>query len=149
MPTPTLTQSLLIALIQAILVVIFIFVVVPLTIFAERKVLGHIQDRLGSTRIAGHLTGLTGWMNRGMWKMGKVPVLSYWRGLPGLVGDILKMLLKEDILPTKSDKFVFWIDRWLYGDILVSEAATGYLPTKTSTAASTNPKGVTLGVTVF
>ncbi len=109
MPTPTLTQSLLIALIQAILVVIFIFVVVPLTIFAERKVLGHIQDRLGSTRIAGHLTGLTGWMNRGMWKMGKVPVLSYWRGLPGLVGDILKMLLKEDILPTKSDKFVFWI----------------------------------------
>ena len=73
MPTPTLTQSLLIALIQAILVVIFIFVVVPLTIFAERKVLGHIQDRLGSTRIAGHLTGLTGWMNRGMWKMGRCP----------------------------------------------------------------------------
>ena len=106
---PTLTQSLVIALLQAILVVIFIFVVVPLTIFAERKVLGHLQMRLGSTRIAGTLTGLTGFLNRGMWNMGKVPVLSYWRGLPGLVGDIVKMIIKEDILPTKADKFVFFI----------------------------------------
>ncbi|WP_005036132.1 complex I subunit 1/NuoH family protein [Holophaga foetida] len=109
MPTISLTQSLVISLIQCVLVVVFIFVVVPLTVFAERKVLGYLQQRLGSTRIAGHLGGLTGLLNRGMWKLGKVPVLSYWRGLPGLVGDVMKMLLKEDILPTKADKFVFWI----------------------------------------
>jgi NADH-quinone oxidoreductase subunit H len=109
MPTPTLTQTLVIALLQAILVVIFIFVVVPLTVFAERKVLGYLQLRLGATRIAGSLTGLTGFLNRNMWKLGKVPVLSYWRGIPMLVGDILKMILKEDIIPAKADRFVFWI----------------------------------------
>jgi len=102
-------QSLAISIVQCILVVVFIFVVVPLTVFAERKVLGYLQQRLGSTRIAGHLGGLTGLLNRGMWKLGKVPVLSYWRGLPGLVGDIMKMLLKEDIIPSKADKFVFII----------------------------------------
>lgn len=105
----TLTQTLLIALIQAILVVTFIFVIVPLTIFAERKVLGHIQERLGSTRIASSLNGLTGWTNRTMWGMGKYPLISYWRGIPGLLGDIVKMLIKEDVRPTKADRFVFFI----------------------------------------
>ncbi|MDP2877035.1 MAG: NADH-quinone oxidoreductase subunit H [Holophaga sp.] len=109
MPTPTLTQSVLIAILQAILVVVFIFVIVPLTLFAERKVLGYLQQRLGATRIAGTLTGLSGFLNRNMWKMGKIPMLSYWRGIPMLVGDVLKMILKEDILPTKADKFVFFI----------------------------------------
>lgn len=109
MPTPTLFQSLVIAAIQAVLVVIFIFVVVPLTVFAERKVLGYLQQRLGATRIAGGHTGLTGLLNRGMWKMGKIPVLSYWRGIPMLVGDILKMILKEDVRPSKADAFVFFI----------------------------------------
>lgn len=109
MPQPTLLQSLVIALIQVILVVILIFVIVPLTIFAERKVLGHLQQRLGSTRIAGTLTGLSGFLNRWMWRMGKLPVLSYWRGLPGLAGDVLKMILKEDVRPAKADRFVFFI----------------------------------------
>jgi len=77
MPQPTLLQSLVIALIQVILVVILIFVIVPLTIFGGGKVLGHLQQRLGSTRIAGTLTGLSGFLNRWMWRMGKLPVLSY------------------------------------------------------------------------
>ncbi len=109
MPQPTLLQSLVLALIQVILIVVLIFVIVPLTVFAERKVLGHIQQRLGSTRIASGLTGLAGFLNRWMWKMGKVPVLSYWRGLPGLVGDVLKMLLKEDVRPAKADRFIFFL----------------------------------------
>ncbi len=109
MPTPTLTQSIVITLIQCLLVVIFVFVVVPLTVFAERKVLGYLQQRLGSTRVASGHVGITGWMNRGMWKWGRVPVLSYWRGIPGLVADVLKLILKEDILPAKADKFVFFI----------------------------------------
>ncbi len=109
MPTPTLTQSIVITLIQCLLVVIFVFVVVPLTVFAERKVLGHLQQRLGSTRVASGHVGFSGWMNRSMWKMGRVPVLSYWRGIPGLVGDVLKLILKEDIMPAKADKFVFFL----------------------------------------
>lgn len=109
MPQPTLIQSLVIALIQVVLVVILIFVIVPLTVFAERKVLGHIQQRLGATRIASGLTGLSGFLNRWMWRMGKVPVLSYWRGLPGLLGDVLKMIAKEDVRPAKADRFVFFL----------------------------------------
>jgi NADH-quinone oxidoreductase subunit H len=109
MPTPTLIQSLVITLIQCLLVVIFVFVVVPLTVFAERKVLGHLQQRLGSTRVASGHIGFSGWMNRRMWKMGRVPLVSYWRGIPGLVGDVLKLILKEDIMPTKADKFVFFL----------------------------------------
>jgi NADH-quinone oxidoreductase subunit H len=109
MPTPTLLQSIAITLIQCVLVVLFVFVVVPLTVFAERKVLGHIQQRLGSTRVASGHIGVTGWMNRGMWKWGRIPVLSYWRGIPGLLADVLKLILKEDIIPAKADKFVFFI----------------------------------------
>ena len=109
MPTPTLTQSLVITLIQILLVVIFVFVVVPLTVFAERKVLGYLQQRLGSTRIASGHVGLSGFLNKSMWSWGKVPVLSYWRGIPGLLADVLKLILKEDIIPAKADRFVFWL----------------------------------------
>lgn len=109
MPTPTLTQSIVITLIQCLMVVIFVFVVVPLTVFAERKVLGHLQQRLGSTRVASGHVGFSGWMNRSMWKMGRVPVVSYWRGIPGLVGDVLKLILKEDVIPAKADRFVFFL----------------------------------------
>ena len=49
----TLSQTCVMAILQALAVVIFIFIVVPLTTFAERKVLGYLQDRLGATRIAG------------------------------------------------------------------------------------------------
>jgi NADH-quinone oxidoreductase subunit H len=105
--TPTLLQTCVMAILQAIAVVVFIFIVVPMTIYAERKVLGHVQDRLGATRIAGHRVGLTGWINRTMWGLGKVPLLAYFRGLPMLVGDIAKMFLKEDIIPTKADRRMF------------------------------------------
>ena len=108
-PELSLLQTCVMAVIQALCVVLFIFIIVPLTIYAERKVLGHAQDRLGATRIAGHRVGLTGWLNRGMWRMGKVPFLSYWRGLPMLVGDIAKLFLKEDIVPTKADRAIFLV----------------------------------------
>jgi len=107
MQTMTLTQTCAMAILQAVAVVIFIFIVVPLTTFAERKVLGYLQDRLGATRIAGGHTGLTGWLNRGMWRMGKVPFLSIVRGLPMFIGDIIKLLTKEDIIPTKADRAMF------------------------------------------
>lgn len=107
MQTMTLTQTCVMAILQAIAVVIFIFIVVPLTTFAERKVLGFLQDRLGATRIAGSRNGLTGALNRGMWSMGKVPVLSIFRGLPMFIGDVIKLIVKEDIIPTKADRAMF------------------------------------------
>lgn len=109
MPTPTLIQTILMAILQIIAVVVFVFVVVPLTTFAERKVLGYIQQRLGATRIASSLNGFTGALNRGMWSLGKMPILSFFRGLPIFVADILKLLVKEDIIPTRADKAVFVI----------------------------------------
>jgi NADH-quinone oxidoreductase subunit H len=109
MPTMTLSQTCVMAILQAVAVIIFIFIVVPVTTFAERKVLGYIQDRLGATRLAGHQIGLTGWLNRNMWKMGKLPFLSILRGLPIFVGDIIKLLVKEDIVPTKADRAIFRI----------------------------------------
>ena len=105
----SLLQTCVMAVFQAIAVDIFIFIVVPLTTFAERKVLGYLQDRLGATRIAGHRIGLTGWLNRGMWRMGKLPFLSILRGLPMFVGDIIKLLVKEDIIPDKADRIMFII----------------------------------------
>ena len=109
MQTMTLTQTCVMAILQALAVVIFIFIVVPLTTFAERKVLGYLQDRLGATRIAGSRNGLTGYLNRGMWGMGKVPMLSILRGLPMFIGDIIKLLTKEDIIPDKADRAIFII----------------------------------------
>jgi NADH-quinone oxidoreductase subunit H len=109
MATLTLTQIVLMALLQGIAVVIFVFVVVPLTTFAERKVLGYIQQRLGATRLAGHLVGITGFLNRGMWRMGKLPFLSIFRGLPIFVGDIIKLLVKEDVITAKADRLIFII----------------------------------------
>jgi NADH-quinone oxidoreductase subunit H len=107
MPTMTLFQTCVMAILQAIAVVIFIFIVVPLTTFAERKVLGYLQDRLGATRIAGSRNGLTGFLNRGMWRMGKLPMISILRGLPMFIGDIIKLLTKEDIIPDKADRAIF------------------------------------------
>jgi len=103
----TLTQSIVIAIIQCVIVATFIFTLVPLTTFAERKVLGYLQQRLGATRVASGLHGITGGMNRGMWAMGKVPFLSILRGIPFFVADALKLFMKEDIVPAKADRGVF------------------------------------------
>ncbi|GLH71554.1 NADH-quinone oxidoreductase subunit H [Geothrix limicola] len=103
----TLTQTLIMGVIQILAVLIVIFIIVPLTTFAERKVIGYIQVRLGATRLAGGHVGITGPMNRIMWGMGKVPMLSILRGLPIFIADALKLITKEDIIPAKADRGVF------------------------------------------
>jgi NADH-quinone oxidoreductase subunit H len=115
MPTPmltqpiqmTLTQTLVMGLLQIVVVLIAVFMIVPLLTFAERKVIGYIQVRLGTTRLAGGHVGITGPMNRIMWGMGKVPMLSILRGLPIIIADALKLITKEDIIPAKADRGVF------------------------------------------
>ena len=103
----TLTQTLTMGLIQILAVLIAIFIMVPLLTFAERKVIGYMQVRLGATRLAGGHVGITGPLNRAMWAMGRVPVLSFFRGLPIFIADAVKLITKEDIIPAKADRAVF------------------------------------------
>ncbi len=109
MQNMTLTQSFVTAILQIVMVALFVFVAVPVIVFAERKVLGYLQLRLGYTRVAGGLHGVTGGLNRFMWWMGKLPVLSILRGLPSFIADGLKLFTKEDIVPQKADWWVYHI----------------------------------------
>lgn len=107
MTQPTLLQILVLALLQGAVVFVFVFTLVPLTTFAERKVLGYLQQRLGATRVAGGLRGITGGLNRGMWALGRAPFLSILRGLPFFIADAVKLFAKEDTVPAKADRAVF------------------------------------------
>src|ERR1035438_4409954 len=66
------------------LVIIALFpLVAGYIVLVERKVLAEFQVRLGPMRVGPH-------------------------GLLQPIADALKLLLKEDIIPTDSDKAIFW-----------------------------------------
>lgn len=72
----------------ALIYIMVIFLAVSLAVTAmnwiERKILAHMQVRLGPMRVGPH-------------------------GLLQPIADALKLLIKEDVIPEESDKVVFWM----------------------------------------
>src|SRR5712671_3338241 len=81
MPT---SPPLLISLAVTIAVIAIFPLMAGYIVLIERKVLADFQVRLGPMRVGPH-------------------------GLLQPIADALKLLLKEDIIPADSDKFVFWV----------------------------------------
>src|ERR1700712_1038795 len=61
-----------------------VLMIVAYTVLAERKILGYIQGRIGPNRV-------------GPW------------GALQPIADLLKFIFKEDIVPDKSTKFIYYL----------------------------------------
>src|SRR5512137_2315527 len=71
------------AMVAKVLVVfVFVLLTVAYATYAERKIIGHMQVRLG-------------------------PMRTGWHGLLQPIADGVKLFFKEEIIPSQADKFAF------------------------------------------
>ncbi|MEE9570705.1 MAG: complex I subunit 1 family protein, partial [Gammaproteobacteria bacterium] len=87
--------------IKIVLVIVPLILTVAYFTYAERKVIGYIQNRLGPNRVG-------------------------WYGLLQPFADVLKMLLKEIILPSKANPILFYLAPLL--SLLVAFAVWAVVP---------------------
>lgn len=74
----------LVALLRILIVFLGLSLIVAYLVYAERKILAHLQVRVGPMRVGPH-------------------------GLLQPIADGLKLLLKEDIIPAGADRWIFWL----------------------------------------
>src|SRR5512133_3001124 len=70
--------------VKVLVVFVFVLLTVAYATYAERKIIGHMQVRLG-------------------------PMRTGWHGLLQPIADGVKLFFKEEIIPAQSSKFAFLI----------------------------------------
>jgi NADH-quinone oxidoreductase subunit H len=81
---PAVLQNVIVILLKIVAILIPLILAVAYTTFAERKIIGYMQVRLGPNRV-----GPKGWLQP--------------------IADTVKLLFKEVIIPTKSNRYIFLI----------------------------------------
>lgn len=75
------------------LVMFILLTAVAYTVYAERRIAAFIQNRTGPNRVGFDL----------------IPALGFLKGMAGLgqpIADVIKLLTKEDIVPSQANKFI-------------------------------------------
>jgi NADH-quinone oxidoreductase subunit H len=85
--------GLFITFLVALAVALALLQVVPVLVYAERKLSAFIQDREGPNRVHLSIKG--------------IPIMP--KGLLQPLADAIKLMFKEDLVPTRADKFLFML----------------------------------------